>query len=233
MSQPSPYQRVTTQHDVTEAGVASVGYLYFDGVSNFMGMATSTITPGTDKVQVFAGVRKLSDATPGCLVELGSSISVNARTFALFAPGTGGSADYYFGTRGTALQNLQTSAVYPAPISNVVTALSDISGDTASLRVNGTQAVLNTGDQGTGNFDSYPLNVGRRSGGTLPFKGHLYSLITRFGPTLDAPTITSTEIWVGDKTGIDVAKNISTTIYTRSGDTILDRANSTIERRAV
>jgi hypothetical protein len=195
------YQRVTTQYDVTEAGVQSLSYLFFDGVSNFMGMATGAITPGTDKVQVFAGLRKLSDATAGCLVELGPNISANARTFALFAPGTGGSADYYFGTRGTVLQNLQTSTVYPAPISNVVTALSDISGDTASLRVNGTQAVLNTGDQGTGNFDSYPLNIGRRSGGTLPMNGQLFGLITRFGPNLDATTINVTETWVNGKTG--------------------------------
>ena len=193
------YQRVGTAFDVTEAGVASVSYLSFDGVDD--SLVTPTITPGIDKVQVFAGVRKLSDTNAACLLELGSSISLNARTFGLFAPGTNGSADYYFGTRGTVLQNLQTSTVYPAPISNVVTAISDISGDMARLHVNGTQAVQNTGDQGTGNFDSYPLYVGRRAGTSLPFNGQIYSLIVRFGTNLTTDQIASIESSVGSKTG--------------------------------
>ena len=90
-----------------------------------------------------------------------------------------------------------------------------------------------TGDQGTGNFLAYPLYLGRRGGTTLPFNGFVFGLITRFGPNLNAPTITNTEIWVGDKTGINIANNISTTIFARDDTSVLDRANSIIERRAV
>ena len=89
-----------------------------------------------------------------------------------------------------------------APITSVLTGLGDISGDTSTLRVNGTQVSQGTADQGTGNFLAYPLYLGGRGGTSLFFTGHLYSLITRFGPTLDAATIASTETWVAGKTGI-------------------------------
>ena len=222
------YQRVTTQHDVTEAGVASVGYLYFDGTDD--AMATSTITPGTDKAQVFAGVRKLSNASRGILVEF-SSVYSNPGSFGIDAPNNALN-NYAFVSTGT-FDQAAIASPFSAPITNVLTGLGDISGDTSTIRINGAQAAQNTGNQGTGNYLAYPLYIGARGGSSLPFTGHLYSLITRFGPNLDAPTIASTEVWVGDKTGIDIAKITSTTIYTRSGETILDRANSTIERRAV
>ena len=61
------YQKVVTQYEVTEAGVASVSYLSFDGVDD--GMVTPTITPAIDKVQVFAGIRRISDASTGILAE--------------------------------------------------------------------------------------------------------------------------------------------------------------------
>ena len=65
------YQRVVTAFEVTEANVASLSYISFDGIDDFM--VTPTITPGTDKVQVFAGVRKLSDASSyGVVAELGT-----------------------------------------------------------------------------------------------------------------------------------------------------------------
>jgi hypothetical protein len=222
----TPYQKVTTQYDVTEAGVASLSYLYFDGVND--AMATSTITPGIDKAQVFTGVRKLSDAADALIAEFSTSI-VNNGTFYLAAQTAG---RFGFASTGSITQSASASG-YTAPITAVLTGQANISGGTLTLRANGTQVAQSIVGQGTGNYLAYPLYLGSRAGTANFFTGHLYSLITRFGPTLNAATITSTEIWVGEKTGIDVAKNISTTIYTRSGDTILDRANSTIERRAV
>jgi hypothetical protein len=50
----TPYQRVTTAFDVTEAGVRDCYYLQGNGVNT--ALVTGTITPGTDKVQVVAGV---------------------------------------------------------------------------------------------------------------------------------------------------------------------------------
>jgi hypothetical protein len=58
------YQKVTSQYVVTETGVPSVHYLKFDGVDD--AMATPSIDfSASDEMSVFAGVRKLSDATQG------------------------------------------------------------------------------------------------------------------------------------------------------------------------
>jgi hypothetical protein len=194
------YQRVTDQYNVTEAGVPSVSYLFFDGVND--SMATSTITPGVDKAQVFAGVRKLSDAAIGVIVEL-SNGSANGALY-IAGPRNPATADYAFSSKGTIEANPVSSALYPAPITNVLTGLGDISGDRATLRVNATQVAQSTGDQGTGNYLAYPLYIGARAGTSLFFSGHLYSLIVRFGPNLATGQISSTETWVAGKTGITI-----------------------------
>ena len=194
------YQRVGSAFDVTEAGVASLSYLSFDGVDDFL--VTPTITPGIDKAQVFAGVRKLSDAAVGQLVELGPQVSINNGSFSM--PASDGGATWVSAVKGTGTIVVATATGLAAPISTVNAALMDLaltSGET-KLRINGVQVAASTGDAGTGNFRTDLLYLGRRSGGTLPFNGQIYSLLVRFGTNLDAGTITSTETWVGGKTGV-------------------------------
>jgi hypothetical protein len=88
-----------------------------------------------------------------------------------------------------------------APLTTVATGLGDISGDSVSIRINGTlSAADTTTDQGTGNYGNYPLYIGRRAGTSLPFNGRLYSLIVRGAQSTDAQ-IASTETWVNGKTG--------------------------------
>jgi hypothetical protein len=194
------YQRVTDQYNVTEAGVSSVSYLFFDGVND--SLATSTITPGVNKAQVFAGVRKLSDAAVGTVAELSTTVA-NSGSLSVRAPTTTGVAGYAFASNGTALVTAFATG-FAAPITNVLTGIGDISGDVSRLRVNGTQVAELLTDQGTGNFLAYPLYIGARAGTSLFFSGHLYSLITRFGPNLDTGQISSTETWVAGKTGIEI-----------------------------
>jgi hypothetical protein len=193
------YQRVTTQYDVTEAGVQSLSYLSFDGVDD--GMVTGTITPGIDKVQVFAGVRKLGDAAAQAIVELSTSITILPGSFYLLGPRST-SPTYDFTSRGSVAGGTAFISGYTAPITNILTGLGDISGDRQTLRVNGTQVAQDTADQGTGNFLAYPLYIGRRAGTSLPFNGQIYGMIVRFGANLDAGTITSTETFVAGKTGV-------------------------------
>jgi hypothetical protein len=202
MSQPSAYQKVTDQYNVTEAGVSSVSYLFFDGVND--SLATSTITPGVDKAQVFAGVRKLSDAAQGIFAELSTSTSSFDGTFRLTFPGGAGVASYAFLSKGT-LSSSISSGGFASPTTNVVTATSDISGDLTRLRVNGTQTGQDTADQGPGNFLAYPLYIGARAGTSLFFSGHLYGLIARFGPNLTSTLTTAPEAWVAGKTGVVIA----------------------------
>jgi hypothetical protein len=189
------YQRVTDQYNVTEAGVSSVSYLFFDGVND--SLATPTITPGTNKAQVFAGVRKLG--IDGVVAELSASTSVNNGAFLVYTPGN----NYRFTSRGT-IAAIAAGGQGTPPVTSVVTGLGDISGDNATLRVNGTQAAQDTADQGTGNYLAYPLFIGGRNSASLFFSGHLYSLIARFGPNLDTGQISSTETWVASRTGITI-----------------------------
>ena len=98
----------------------------------------------------------------------------------------------------------QVSTGYVSPITNILTGIGEITNDILSLRANGAVIATSAADQGTGNFLAYPLYIGRRGGTTLPFKGNVYSLITRFGANLDAGVITNTETWVAGKTGIAI-----------------------------
>ena len=226
------YQRVTNDYDVTEAGVQTCHYCRYDGFNNSMSTAAIDFT-ATDKMSVFAGVRKLSDAAVGVIAELSADSGSNNGVFAAYNQSGSGLQGWGYNSRGTFAANNAVTSGYPAPISNVLTGLGDISGDRNTFRINGTQVGQVTTDQGTGNYGNYPLFIGRRGGTTLPFNGRDYGIII-VGKAASASEITDTELWLSDKTAeVDVAKSISPNIYTRSGDTILDRANSIIERRTV
>lgn len=170
-------------------------YLNFDGTDD--GMATPSIDfTGTDKVTVVAGVRKNSAANYGCLAELSANASSNVGTFALWSPYE--LEKYRFDSRYSST-GLALSGAYAAPVSNVITALGNISGDSSVLRVNGAQAASSASDQGTGNFGNYPLYIGRRAGTSAPFNGRLYGLIVR-GAESTAAQIAQTEQYMNSKT---------------------------------
>jgi hypothetical protein len=202
------YQRVTDQYNVTEAGVPSVSYLFFDGVND--SLATPTITPGTDKAQVFAGVRKLVDLTTQLTFQViaETSVSSESNNGAFRLNGSVGfntNRKYEYVQVGTLEgRAAKTSANFAAPNTAVLSGLGNISGDLSTLRINGVQEAQSTADQGTGNFLAYPLYVGARNNASNFFNGHLYSLIARFGPNLAAGQISSTETWVAGKTGIAI-----------------------------
>ncbi|MFP5511038.1 MAG: hypothetical protein ACLGIP_18105 [Alphaproteobacteria bacterium] len=176
------------------------GYLSFDGVDDWI--VTPTITPGTDKAQTFAGVRKLSD-TAGIVTELSVNVNNNAGTFYLVA-GDDASAQYSSLGRGDASaasgQNAKWTTA-PAPDTAVLTATHDIASDLSTIRRNGAVGTSATANKGAGNFLAYPLYIGRRGGATLPFNGNLYGLITRFGPNLTADQISQAERWMNARTG--------------------------------
>lgn len=191
------YQKVVSQYEVTQSGVASAPYLAFDGVDD--GMVTGTITPATNKVQVFTGLRKLSDAAQQIVAEMSATIASNAGAFALTAPNSA-AANYNFSSKGTT-QTDNVVTTYAAPITNVISGLGNIAEASNLIRVNGAQVGSTLTTQGTGNYLAYPLYIGRRGGTTLPFNGRLYSMIVRFGNNLAANQIVSAENWVNGKTG--------------------------------
>jgi hypothetical protein len=204
-------------------------FLGFNGSTGSRWMVSSTITPGTDKAQVFAGVRKLSDAAQGVVSELSATIASNNGSFSLTAPNSA-AANYNFSSKGTT-QTDSTVATYTAPITNVLSGLADIASASNLFRVNGAQVGSALTTQGTGNYLAYPLYIGARAGTGLYYNGNLYSLIVRFGPNLSEATIDQTEVWVGDKTGLNLSFATQQTIFDRFNATVLDRLSAIILQR--
>jgi hypothetical protein len=181
------------------------GRIYFV-VSNFVGSIDNIsvreidAAQAPDKMTVFAGVRKLSDASVQSFVELSAAGDSNNGAFYLRAPES--AAKYSFLSRGTGNANaIYSGGLYSAPTTNVLTGIGNISGDVSTLRADGTQAATSTADQGTGTYGNYPLFIGGRNSASLFFSGHLYSLIVR-GSQSNTGQISSTETWVAGKTGV-------------------------------
>ncbi len=177
------YQRVgaATYGTSTSAGVPDYdttgfpGYLLYNGSNRWMQTANIDFT-STGYMNVFAGVRKLSDAAQGIFTELSVASSSNAGSFALSAPQV--SANYSWLSRGSLSTNsAQTPASYPSPITNVLTAFGSISSDISTLSVNAIQVASSSDDQGTGNYGNYPLYLGARAGTSLYYNGRDYGLI--------------------------------------------------------
>ena len=168
-------------------------------------LSTGTITAGTNKAQIFAGVRKLSDAAGAILAEYSASYTSNLGSFNLGAPYDTTTQRYGAISRGNAVQSAgqgsYVTGTGAAPDTAVLTATFDIAGDSTIIRRNGTAFAAGTVDQGTGNYGNYPLYLGRRGGTTAPYDGRLYGLILRFGANLSADTIVQTENWLNARTG--------------------------------
>jgi hypothetical protein len=168
-----PYQRVNTATDYDSVGFPV--YLRADGVDD--GMVTNSINfTATDKMTAVVGVRKLSDATTMAIAETSNDPAANDGTFSIYYSGISTVGGYGCSSKGTITAIAPITGLYPSPITNVLTGLSDISGDSAILRVNAIQAAINTGDQGAGNFGNYPLYLFRRGGSSLPFNGRFYGM---------------------------------------------------------
>jgi hypothetical protein len=196
------YQRVTDQYNVTEAGVSSVSYLFFDGVNDSLATPSINFT-STDKMTVFAGVRKLVDTGFQVIGEVSAFPDTTNGSFGLGASTTtndGARRTWSFGSRGTVF-TLTGAAIYAAPITGVLTGIGDISGDNNIIRVNGSQIDRTISDQGTGTYGNHSLFIGARNSASSFLNGHLYSLIVR-GAQSNTGQISSTETWVAGKTGI-------------------------------
>ena len=176
-------------------------YLAFDGADDFLQTSSIDFT-STDKVSLFAGVRKLSDATAQMIVELSTS-NVNIGMFSLLKGA--GSLEYIQSyLRGSSLGSYVSTnnAAYAAPSSLVVAAKLDINGATKNLlRVNAAQAGVSSVSVGTGNYGNHPLYIGRRAGTSLPFNGHIYGLIGIGRLTTDSETI-ALEKFIAKNTGV-------------------------------
>ena len=203
-----PYQR----NDGNLGGVATgastdLHWLETDGVDD--GMATGSIDfTGTDKVSVFAGVRKLSDAARGVFCELSVGVATNAGSFVVSAPEAGASGYYGVFANGSALGGVRTNDAFGAPISSILKASYNIGSttlaDEVAVRINGAvtaTTVVNAGPLGTGNFGNHPLYLFRRGGTSLPFNGWFYGLAITGRLATNAETV-ATERFLAAKSAV-------------------------------
>jgi hypothetical protein len=192
------FQLSMSKYNTTEAGKATVGALFADGIDD--GMVTPSIDfSGTDKVTVWAGVEKLSDAAQGMLLELSTNAGATPNSFSLQVPGPGTSFRFVSGGSITAA-GIADATGFPAPTVRVLTGIGDISGDRATLQVNGTQVAQSTADQGTGNYSNNPTYLFRRGGTSLPFNGIFTGLIVR-GAQSSAAQISNGNTYINSTLG--------------------------------
>ena len=188
------YQRVTTAANYDYVGFPH--YLKFDGVDDSLSVGPH-VPAVADKLTLFAGVMKLSDAASGCVCEHSAVYTSNNGSFALFAPQTA-LPNYQFNSHGTADGSALSGNTYPAPNKAVITGRGDIAGDSATIRVDGVLKATGATDQGTGNFLSYVSYIGRRANASLPYTGNIYQLIL-LGRTATAQELTNTENFIASK----------------------------------
>ena len=177
------FQTVSASRPILQRNATTGAYyLAFDGVDDFLQTNNIDFT-STDKVSLFAGVRKLSDATRGVLVHTGSftpspgalgNFSLEAPSFefkgySASLPGASGNFD---------AKNSTASAPHSAVLSTKLWQSAPNKGAAIQFKVNNILApIFGAEAMFPGNFGNLPMYIGRRGGTSLPFNGHLYSLI--------------------------------------------------------
>lgn len=157
-------------------------YLEFDGSDDFL-VTNNIYLTATSDVSTFSGVRKLVDSTPSAIFDFGvGGVSISPNSFSLNCGGGSGTESYTFGSRGNsgvsyAIIPKSTQPSFNAPHSATIVTKSNILSNLSSLRVNNAILRSNSVNQGGGTYGNHPLYIGRRSGTSQPFNGHIYSLI--------------------------------------------------------
>jgi len=153
----------------------------------------------TDRMFVCAGVTKKAEV-PANIVELSSSLGTN--TFSMNGAASATQEFGYVSRGSTSAANgaalLDDNALI-APVTVVSSGLSIISGDAASLRINGVLRATATGDQGTGNYRSDLVYLLARGGASVFNNSSIYQLIA-VGKTPTTSELNQTETFVAAKT---------------------------------
>ena len=187
-----PYQRVNTATDYDTAGFPH--YLAFNGTNTTYTTPSIDFT-GTDKMTVWAGLTKLSDAAAALLLEHSANWNVNNGVFLVAAPGY--SNNFELGSKGTS-EVVSYRTGFQAPINANLSMSANIGGPSFVSRINGVSSSVSTSSQGTGNYGNYPLYIGARNNTSLYFNGRLYSLIVR-GAATALPQIEAVETLIRQK----------------------------------
>jgi len=180
-----------TGYDITEPGQAECWGLFHNGTSHGMETAATLDLSGSDKVGLFVGTRKLSDATASVFIEFSATSTSTNQTFAILTPSATNAFNYLGRSRGTVNSQANTPGNFRAPVYSVLTLLGDIAGDSMQLRVDGVQSGTSATDQGSGNYGNQVLYKGARAGASVFYRGIDWGGCVVSGLTTSDTTIVS------------------------------------------
>jgi hypothetical protein len=189
------YQAVVTSTNYNSTGFPV--YIKPNGSNQFMQTNSINFT-ATDKMTVWQGVRKLSDAATAILMELGTN-GFQTGNFAFFCSDTGGTYSF------VCENSFYRPSGYAAPITNVLSCAYDLSKTSISEeiipRINGVLAQSNPTGTGTatGNFSNRAVYFYSRVGTSVFFGGNDYGSIAR-GAASTAAQITNGETYINSLT---------------------------------
>lgn len=161
----------------------------------------TTITPGTDKAQLFAGISTITNGDFPMILETSASADSNAGSLYLLGPLT--STASRLRIRGTSEVTVFTDATELNAGRIVYSGTGDIAAPLAVIRKNGVP-YSSTASSGTGNFLEYPVYFFSRNGTGLFFGGECYGIILRFGPNLSGTQIANVEAYIASKSGVTI-----------------------------
>ena len=192
-----PYQRIVDPNTYDTVGFPP--RLRFDGIDDFFQKAPVDFS-ATNKIFVGVGVRKLSDAGTGLVLELSTGTGAgNPGSFALYASPN---AAAQVGVIAYIIGLGYKYAPISAPSNYVQSVQFDASLPAAGQmdqRVNKSAVVaLSGGDMGAGNFGNYAMFMGRRGAGGSLFAGYISQVIV-CGKRLSAAEINAVEKLINSK----------------------------------
>ena len=174
-------------------------YLAFDGANDFLVTNNIDFT-ATGSMSLYLGASRLSNASIAVIAELSINANITAGAFHVLSPTQAGNSNVGYLTRGTV--SYATSRVTNNTF--LTTLRSSITDKKYEFRVDGKLRSSESPDLGVGTFGNKPLYIGRRGGVSLPFNGHLYSLIGIGRLTSESETITL-EKFIAKNTGVTLS----------------------------
>lgn len=187
-----PYQWVNTATDYDADPSKFPAYLRFDGVDDALSTGSIDFT-STDKMTVFAGATKLSDAVQ--VIAETSHVSTSVGAFGLLDSAASSPSSIGFRSQSAYAGALANNF---APVSYSASASADRAAPQIIVRQSSVQVASTSASHGTGNYGNYPLYIGARAGTSNYFNGRLYGLIVR-GAQTPLSQIEATELYIKQK----------------------------------
>lgn len=154
-------------------------YLEFDGSDDFLRTSNIDFT-GTNKMSLFAGLNRTGNATIGTVLETGTNYTTPTGGFAFQSPQAVGvnSVNLMASSGGASVYTAGSYAPNVFTYAGFIDLSKTTAKDQVKFRVNGVyEGASRSNLAGNGNFGNVPVYIGRRSGTSQPFNGHIYGLI--------------------------------------------------------